>query len=264
MSAAAAVAAATAGLRTVPLDEVIAMADLQTRTDRKYLIPVAAFEYLLLRLGARLSVLAIEGRSLFRYESVYFDTGDLLAYHLHAHDRRRRFKVRTRAYLDSGACVLEVKTEGGRGETVKDRLPYAIADRHTLTPAARTFAGTRIADPALVPRLRAAVTTTYHRATLVDLRSGSRLTADVDLLFAGQAGSRHGPPGTVLVETKSIGAATPADALLWRLGHRPVSVSKYCVGLALLHPSLPANRWHRELRTHFGWSPAHSENVGRR
>jgi hypothetical protein len=30
-----------------------------------------------------------------------------------------------------------------------------------------------------------------------------------------------------------------------------VSVSKYCIGIALLHPAIPANPWHRVLRRHF-------------
>jgi hypothetical protein len=37
---------------------------------------------------------------------------------------------------------------------------------------------------------------------------------------------------------------------------RPVSVSKYCVGVALLHPEVPANPWQRMLRRNFGYDAA--------
>ena len=56
----------------------------------------------------------------------------------------------------------------------------------------------------------------------------------------------------LLIETKSAGAAVTADRLLWSLGHRPESMSKYCIGMAGLDPTLPANRWNRPLRRHFG------------
>src|SRR5690625_7828608 len=59
----------------------------------------------------------------------------------------------------------------------------------------------------------------------------------------------------LLVESKTVGAAGQVDAILWRLGHRPVALSKYCAGLALLDPRLPANRWNRTLRRTFGWQP---------
>ena len=32
---------------------------------------------------------------------------------------------------------------------------------------------------------------------------------------------------------------------------RPASVSKYCVGVAALHPELPSNPWHQTLRRYF-------------
>jgi hypothetical protein len=55
----------------------------------------------------------------------------------------------------------------------------------------------------------------------------------------------------VLVESKSPGPAADADRALRSLGLRPVPMSKYCVAVALLHPRLPANPWHRTLRRYF-------------
>jgi hypothetical protein len=57
--------------------------------------------------------------------------------------------------------------------------------------------------------------------------------------------------GTVLLETKSGPNGSPADAVLRRLGLRPARMSKYCVGVALLHPQLTSNPWHPVLRRYF-------------
>jgi hypothetical protein len=259
----AALSALTGSARTVGLDHVVATASLQTRMDRKYLVPADVFARFAAMTTGRFSVLDIEGRRLFRYESVYFDTGSLTAYRQHAHGRRRRFKVRTRTYLDTSECAFEVKVRGGRGETIKERYLYDWADRARLTEPARRIALQRLPELGTAGDLDAVITTAYRRATFLDPLTGSRLTCDVDMVFSSHGAlrgdgvevRRDGPTGMVLVESKTVGVAALADRLLWQLGQRPVSLSKYCVGMALVRPDLPANRWNRELRRHFEWTP---------
>ncbi|WP_067431916.1 polyphosphate polymerase domain-containing protein [Nocardioides jensenii] len=238
----------------ISLAEVVEAAALQTRVDRKYLIAPDAFADLMQGLAGTCRVLDIDGLRDFRYESVYFDTAGLDSYRRAATGRRRKFKVRTRSYLDSGGTVLEVKTEGGREETVKDRLPTTARQRDSIDPAGLAFVDARIDVPA--HELRPVLTTTYHRATLVDADAGFRMTCDAGLRLSDRAGTVVEMTDHVLVETKSLRGAGPADRLLWRLGHRPVPISKYCVGMAAVDPGLPANRWNRTLRRYFGWRPA--------
>jgi len=237
-------------LAPLSLQEVLRLADLQTRTDRKYLVEPAVFARLIDKVGAGLGVLDIDGARSFRYESVYFDTPALDSYLGAAHGRRRRFKVRTRSYLDSGDCMLEVKTRSGRGETVKARMPYDIGRRTSLDAGALAFVHAHAALPAGAS-LAPVLTTAYDRSTFVDLRTGCRLTCDAGLECSSPAGASVALPGQLLVETKSAGGPTTADRFLWRAGVRPVAVSKFCVGMAALDPTLPANKWNRILRRHF-------------
>jgi hypothetical protein len=253
-------AQALAGLvSTMPavgLEDVLATAALQTRMDRKYVVPLDLFETVLDQLGDRLTALQIGQRRVFHYESVYFDTPDLTAYRQHAHGRRRRVKVRTRAYLDSGECLLEFKSVGPRGQTVKERYPYPLACRHELDEGAHALAHDRVGPIIRTADLGHVLTTTYHRATVVDPALGTRITCDVGLGFQDSAGRCWGPlEGVVVLESKTTGPDSPVDRVLRRLGRRPLSLSKYCVGMAVLDPGLPANRWNRELRAHFDWSP---------
>ena len=246
----------TSRLRTVSLEEVLATAELQTRIDRKYVVPVELFEAVLDQLQCQLSVLQIGDLRQFRYESVYFDTPSLTAYRQHAHGRRHRVKIRTRAYLDSGECLLEFKRVGARGETIKERYLHPLAHRHELDAAARSLALARVGQCISTSDLGQVLTTAYHRTTLVDSTHGSRVTCDVDLRFEDCDGRGYGPrSGLVVLESKSRGSESPIDVVLRRSGLRPLSLSKYCVGMAVVDPSLPANRWNRELRTHFGWTP---------
>ena len=236
----------------VDLETLVATAGLQTRVDRKYLLRPEAFERLLAPLADRAQVLEIGGRRSFGYESVYFDTPDLLAYRAAAHGRRRRFKVRTRTYLDSGECVLEVKTSSGRGETVKERRTHDPASRDRLDADAEIFVRERIAPDSadIAGELAPVLTTTYARSTLVDRDEGYRMTCDVGLVCADPDGGSLRVDDHVLVETKSCGPACLHDRLLWADGCRPVTISKYCVGLVALHPGLPGNKWRGALQRH--------------
>jgi hypothetical protein len=239
-------------LAPTSLEAVLADANLQTRTDRKYLVQPEVFTAFAVGIRDGYRVLDIAGLRSFRYESVYFDTPELASYLGAARGRRHKFKVRTRTYLDSRQSVLEVKTAGGRGETSKDRMPYPVDRRFRIDAAGAAFieglldlaGGARTLEPIL--------TTTYVRTTLVDLEHGARMTCDADLALTDRAGGTVAMRDHVLVETKAASTAGPADRLLWNLGVRPSPISKYCVGLATLNPSVPSNRWHRTLKRYFG------------
>lgn len=278
------------------LAELNAAAGLLVRVDRKYLVPLATAQGLVDTLAGVARVLQIEGRRGFSYASTYFDTPDLDSYMLAARKRRRRFKIRTRSYLDSGSCFLEVKTRGPRGTTVKRRTPCPPLDAGRLTPSGRSFIASRLADDVAPPErarrlaqaLEPVLITRYERTTLHLPEESTRLTLDTRPAWiglpprgapaagraggggghdgraenpgdtarhdgrAGGAGGRHHVPvrtagALAIVETKTPGAPSSADRWLWAAGHRPAAISKYATGMALLHPELPANKWHRVL-----------------
>ena len=111
-------------LPPIGLADLNSIASLQARVDTKYLVDAETVEDLpsLLPPGSR--ILQIGDLQRFAYHSVYFDTPRLGCYQAAATERRKRFKVRTRAYLDSEQAFLEVKVRGSRGITEKARIPH--------------------------------------------------------------------------------------------------------------------------------------------
>lgn len=245
-----AVAQRLAQLPSIGLASLVERAELQTRVDRKYVIRTSVLAALLYQLSDSTAVLQIDGRRHFGYQSVYFDTADVRCFRDHQQGKRRRFKVRTRTYVDSDETMFEVKSVGSRGETVKSRLPYEVADAHRWTNAARDFTSKILGDADIAAQLRPTLTTTYRRATLFD--GAARITIDAGLAFQMVPGIDYrAPEDTVIVETKSAHGRSLADTVLRQMGARPESVSKYCVGVALFHPHLPASRWRRTIRRSF-------------
>ena len=252
----------TEGIDTITLAELNSEASLLTRMDRKYLVPPGDTQDVVDYLAPRAQVLQIDGLRHFRYASTYFDTPGLDAYFLAARKRRRRFKIRTRTYLDSGLCFLEVKTNGSREATVKDRFKYDPDDADRITPDGHLFVIERLVESstcsldeastiakALVP----VMDSTYSRTTLHLPHDEARATFDTELTWDlfdpdGRRLERGVSVGHLnVIETKNPSTASPTDRLLWRRGHRPARISKYATGMALLHPELPANRWYRTL-----------------
>src|SRR5690606_20388066 len=103
---------------SVSLGEIETSAALMSRVDRKYLVPRVLLAQILQPLDA-LAIPHCDRLHHFRYRTVYLDSLDFDFYRQHVQQRRHRFKVRTRTYCDSGACLLEVKSKGLRGRTVK-------------------------------------------------------------------------------------------------------------------------------------------------
>ena len=248
-------------LDPVTLEEVVAAADRQVRIDRKYVLPQRAVDGILTAAAETDGVRALEigGEREFDYASLYFDTPDLLCFHAAGQGRRRRFKVRTRDYLDSGESWLEVKVRGPRGTTVKERMPSAPGLRR-LTGEAAAFVTDRLTahgiEPAPVARMRPELTTTYRRSTLLldSPRARGRATIDLGMTWvADGTGERRSRSDITIVETKAGATPTHLDRILWSRGHRPVRLSKYGVGVAALDPDARALKWHRVLTRDLGW-----------
>ena len=218
-------------LAPTSLAELNSAAGLLTRVDRKYLVPLERAQELVGGLISEAQVLDIDGRRRFSYASTYFDTPGLEAFMLTARKRRRRFKVRTRTYLDSGLCFLEVKTRGARGTTVKRRMGYHPDDASRLTGSGRAFvaaclASTGATGPAaareVAATLRPVLATTYERTTLHLPEAEARATIDTALTW-----QHLGPvaaPGTAVASAGPF-AGMVAGSQALRPAHLAVAIS---------------------------------------
>lgn len=243
----------------VSLAELNVRAPLLDRQEHKYLLTARQLADLSLDLGHRADVLEIDGRTVFTYETTYFDTPDLLTFRQHAQGKRRRMKVRSRRYVESGECWLEVKLKGSRGRTVKQRLA-TDADRHGrvddeaiefVDRCVRQEYGERFAEP-----LGPALTMRYRRITLVGTGRPERVTIDHTASFRAGTGEQvDAPEDLMIVEVKSPDGHGVADQALHDRGVRSTSCSKYCVGVAMLGLDERYNRFKPVLSRHFDWQP---------
>lgn len=242
-------------LAPISLPELVERAALLHRVDRKYVVPVEVAHGLGDVVPVDTRVLEIGGRRRFSYRSVYLDTPDYQSFHVSGRSRRRRWKVRSREYVDTGTSWLEVKTRAARGVTLKQRIEHPDAEASGLTPEGLEFVGSIIGTE-VASVLRPVLVTRYDRTTFFLPASSSRTTIDVDLGWTSlrTQGDLH-RRARAIVETKTGSTPSEVDRLLWARGYRPVRISKFGVGLAALHPDLPRLKWHRALTKHLNQDP---------
>lgn len=228
----------------VDLAEVMTSAAQLTRVDRKYLVSVDIAQAVLDRVTDSHRLLVIGGRTSTTYRSTYFDTADFETARAHIQGRRRRWKARSRLYVEDQLCRLEVKTKDARGATVKTVVDSHPSRYGTLLPGDSDFIDSVLRDSALpheVRALRPTAEVTYQRATLADLQASTRVTLDWGVACTLPTGRVWVDPAYVLVETKGGSRPGLADRVLAEHRIRPNSFSKYVAGVALLDDSIPAN-----------------------
>jgi hypothetical protein len=227
------------GRARVGLAEVVDNAAALHRVDRKYLVDRATAAALLEALPASYRVLEVAGRTSTGYRSTYFDTPDLATARAHVQKRRRRWKVRSRLYVEDGLCRIEVKTKDGRGSTVKtvaDAEDYGLLDAEFVRSA---LLAQGIEDD--LSTLGPTMEVRYRRTTLADTEAHERVTLDHGVRCTLGGDRVWLDDDCVLVETKSGLRLSPADRVLHGLGVRPQSFSKYVSAATLLRDDLPDN-----------------------
>ena len=220
----------------ISLEALDAKAALLERRDNKYVVRGSVLASALRAMACEFEALEIDGRRCFAYESCYFDDAGLRSYHDHRQGRRQRMKVRTRHYVDSALCFVEVKLKDKRGATVKRRMQYDPAFHGILDEAARAHVENchhelygRTHGHALEAMLRVR----YLRTTLVARGGGERVTIDSCVHFDSAAGAWT-TDDCFIVEAKSRSGNGLADRVLRRLHQHPTNgCSKYCVGMGV-------------------------------
>jgi hypothetical protein len=188
-------------------------------------------------------VLEIAGRRVHAYRTIYFDTEDMVLYRRHHAGNESRFKVRSRQYVDSQICFLEVKHKTNKDYTIKDRMQTSELVSE-LDPSNPLLTKTSLGKAQVDQKLRSE----FLRTTLVSNRGRERATIDVRLNFAGN-GREADLPGVAVVEVKQarFDRTSPIIAAMRSAGVPPRGISKYCLGVSLLYPEVKHNSFKPQL-----------------
>ena len=219
----------------------MAGASLLNRTDTKFVMNTSTLLAALRRLKSDYRVLEIDGVRLHHYQTLYFDTADFALYYRHHAGAPDRYKVRSRAYVESDLSFFEVKHKTNKKRTIKSRMQTSqmqlAVNRETAGFLAHHY-------PYEAAELLPALGNSFMRITLVSNYRPERLTLDFDLSFQIRR-SRMALPSIAIAEVKREGFSAFSDFIqqMRVLGVRRTSFSKYCLGVSYLYPQLKHNNF---------------------
>lgn len=223
---------------------------LMNRIDTKYLAPSNLLPYLLGKCRDDFRIQHVDGCTLSRYSTQYYDTKDLEMYTLHHNSKRPRLKVRLRTYVDSDIHFLEIKNKSNKGRTVKVRIQL-FGDQsicQSLPCTLNDFLGrhTHYTVDDLIPHIN----TSFDRITLVNNNKSERVTIDTNLSFHNcRTGITKNIPELMIIELKQDGkVSSKLKDFLVESRVQPIGISKYCLGTILTDASAKSNRFKPKLR----------------
>jgi hypothetical protein len=227
----------------IALDEMEGVR-LMNRTDTKFMIGRADLDGLLQELVSNYRILEVGGIRSNRYQTLYYDTPDFLSYTEHHNGKRMRYKIRKREYVESHLSFLECKQKMNNGRTIKSRIKLGQIEE-LLGESENSFIDERTGmHREYEPKLW----NSFGRITLVDTKVGERVTIDTDIAY--HVGEREvSLPELAIIEVKRDEQSGKSQVLEHLKHHlvRPESMSKYCLGVALLYPQMKTNNFKKKL-----------------
>ncbi|KPM47995.1 polyphosphate polymerase domain-containing protein [Jiulongibacter sediminis] len=215
-------------------------AELLDRREVKYTFEKILIPDLLKGLEQHYRILEINEKRIFKYVSEYFDTEDLHFFHQHRSGRLNRYKVRKRQYLDSGLAFFEVKFKNNHGRTMKSRIETKFPAKGEILHDENAFL--QEVSPFFREILEPTVSVSYNRVTLVNKTSSERVTIDLNLQVSRE-GKERGFEDLVVLEVKQDKLKqTEIRKRLKKLGQRPGTISKYCLGIISSEDDVRYNR----------------------
>jgi len=247
------------------LEDAKTMAFLN-RFDTKFVLKKETVPLFLESIMNDYSVLQIGDDTIVQsYNTVYFDTPDLLCFNMHHNRRANRFKFRTRKYLSNGKIFNEIKQKKNSGKTIKfrqrrdgleDMMPVNNPNTAVL-PALENLSDFDEHFAALLNNngyghvlgLVPSLNVNFSRITFLNKHFPERMTLDVGLNY-GYNGMKLILFNTAIVELKrEKGPERTVSQRFFRSIHKePTGFSKYTIGISLTHPESKKNRFLRRLR----------------
>lgn len=223
---------------------------LMNRHDTKFMIRADQLESLLTKAKASYRVVEIEQTRLLPYSSVYFDTHEIAMYTMHHNQKLNRCKIRLRQYVKSGYSFLEVKRKNNKGKTSKKRIEITQDEFSTMQLNDERSEFIAAKTPFQLQELEPTLRNSFRRITLVDNSLTERITIDLELTFYGiEVNARQEVSDLVIIEIKCEGGTKSSfEQLLREIRIKPGSMSKYCLGMALIYPDVKQNAFKKKLR----------------
>ena len=228
---------------TISLKEIDSFKSMN-RTDTKFAFNEAFLPELLDLIKPYYNCLQIESKQIANYQTLYYDTSDLMLYYKHHNGSLNRYKVRQRNYLDSKLCFLEVKFKNNKGRTIKERIEQNDLSTNFNFEDFEFLNKKLPFNPNI---LFPTVLVNYKRITLVNKFKDERLTIDVNIEFKkdNELIKLHNLVVAEVKQDKKV--VSPFLKQIKKLHFIEGSISKYCLAIIFSYKNVKKNNFKEKL-----------------
>lgn len=209
-----------------------------SRFEKKYLLSKENLVALLQELPATYHVLTAENNVIQAYQNHYFDTENYQFYNDHHKGKLPRIKVRKRTYLGSENSFWELKFKEKNGRMLKSRIDCKLQEHLPIIELLK-----EIGREMNLPKLCGTLENFYNRIALEGREEDPRITLDFNLTFKFEEQTITVNDLVILECKKSSASVSALEKTLKKLQIKPLSFSKYCIGMALLSTDVKKNNF---------------------
>ncbi len=224
-------------LRGIAMDKKASI-QFMDRIDARYLFDKTHLEEIIQKIRPHYKLIHFEGKRLFQYDTLYFDTPERLFYYQHLAGKLNRYKIRSCRQVETNEQYFELKFRNNKSFTRIQRIQLEDLSED-ISGNGRQLLLQNI--PIDVSSLEPAVWIYYHRIMLVRPETRERLTFDLNVWFRWRSKSVAYPNLVIADVQQEKGSVSPFKNLMKEKEIREGGVSKYCLGLASVEPSLKVN-----------------------
>lgn len=217
---------------------------LMNRKECKYTVSYVNLLSILDKLKDEYYVLDINGEKLMPYESIYYDMPNFNLYTSHQNGKQNRYKVRSRTYALTGDSFLELKFKNNKKRTIKKRIKvakdYDLFDNKSFLEDNLPFSP---------KRLEKKIEIKYKRITLVDKNYKERVTIDLNLsYFSDKKETTYDDLSIIEIKYEGDRRDSKMDTTLRDERIKPLSFSKYCLGISQHYSDVKQNSMNIKIR----------------
>ncbi len=213
---------------------------LMNRIDCKYWFPIQLLPTLLRAIHSDYQLLEINNKRFQDYVTSYFDTPRNDFYINHHNGRTNRLKVRKREYVGSGIHFLELKRKSKKGRTKKTRIESSSSGE-ALLEKDLFFLEQQIEE--LSQSLDFKIRNQFNRITLVNKNRLERCTIDFEICFSTETETQElGQIAIIELKHDGRNVRSRLKEVLKEHHIQSSGFSKYCIGRAIMEPTLKQNR----------------------
>jgi len=212
--------------------------------ETKFILNANKLKEVLDDISDRYFVLEIKGNRILKCNSEYYDTADYQLYMAYHNGSADRYLIKKNEIEGIKTSSLEIKFQSNKGEISK--VKYKNKDTNLEGNKTKEFV--RENSPFNPGVLKKMLKNSYYRIVLIHKTVKEKITIDIDMMLSHMQFQME-LPHLAIVEVKQEKLAIFSDFIisLRKLNIQKTSLSKYCIGVALLNRDVKKNNFKSKL-----------------